>query len=166
MDLEDAYDRHAARVYRHALAITGHAADAEDVLQNVFAKLATRAAWWIPVRDAGAYLHVAARREALRLRGRRPPDVPLAEDADPVDPRSAAPRSAADRDRGPDRDALTRLVARLPVEQREVFLLHAVVGETFERIARLTGTSPNTAASRYRYARDKLKEWVDATATG
>ena len=46
---------------------------------------------------------------------------------------------------------------QLPAEQREVVHLKVWEGMTFQEIADLTGESLNTAASRYRYAIEKLR---------
>lgn len=155
MDLEDAYDRFGGAVYRHVLSITRHSADAEDVVHTVFAKLARRTSWWIPVKDVEAYLHVAARREAFRILGRSAHSS-LDEAAESeVDPASSKDAGSTDSER------LAAAIERLPADQCEVFRLHAVEGETFARIGELIGVSSNTAASRYRYAREKLREWLD-----
>ena len=45
----------------------------------------------------------------------------------------------------------------LPKEQRAVVHLHLWEELTFEQIANVTGVSKATAASRYRYALDKLR---------
>jgi DNA-directed RNA polymerase specialized sigma24 family protein len=50
----------------------------------------------------------------------------------------------------------------LPPEQREVIHLKVFEGHTFNEIADLTGESINTAASRYRYAMDKLRAMLGA----
>jgi len=49
-------------------------------------------------------------------------------------------------------------LAELPDEQRAVAHLKLWEGQTFEAIAETLNISPNTAASRYRYAIDKLRE--------
>jgi RNA polymerase sigma-70 factor (ECF subfamily) len=46
---------------------------------------------------------------------------------------------------------------QLPTLQREAFVLQADCGLGLEEIATITGTSFETAKSRLRYARDKLK---------
>ena len=48
-------------------------------------------------------------------------------------------------------------MATLPDAQREVMALKFQGGLTFAEIAAAMGTSLNTAASRYRYAIDKLR---------
>ncbi len=55
------------------------------------------------------------------------------------------------------RAELAVALAELPVEQRAVAHLKLWSGLTFEEIAEALGIPPNTAASRYRYALDKLR---------
>ena len=56
--------------------------------------------------------------------------------------------------------ALLHAIERLPPEQKEVITLKIWSELTFDEIARTLDLSLNTVASRYRYALDKLKEWV------
>ena len=56
--------------------------------------------------------------------------------------------------------ALLRVVDRLPNEQKEVLTLKIWGELTFDEIARTLDLSLNTVASRYRYALQKLKDWV------
>jgi RNA polymerase sigma-70 factor (ECF subfamily) len=48
-------------------------------------------------------------------------------------------------------------LARLPQEQRDVYLLHEESDLSLEEIARVTGVGAETAKSRLRYAVGKLK---------
>ena len=59
---------------------------------------------------------------------------------------------------------LQSALMELPEEQREVILLHVWGQMSFEETAMALGISPNTAASRYRYALSKLREQFKATA--
>jgi len=59
---------------------------------------------------------------------------------------------------------LQSALRELPEEQREVILLHVWGQMSFEETATALGISPNTAASRYRYALSKLREQFKATA--
>lgn len=58
-----------------------------------------------------------------------------------------------------EREAMTRL-AGLPQDQREVIVLKIWHECTFEEIANLLGISPNTAAGRYRYGLQKLRNFL------
>jgi RNA polymerase sigma-70 factor (ECF subfamily) len=54
--------------------------------------------------------------------------------------------------------ALLNAVAQLPAEQRSAFLLQAEGELSVEEIAHATGSSFETAKSRLRYARAKLRQ--------
>jgi RNA polymerase sigma-70 factor (ECF subfamily) len=54
--------------------------------------------------------------------------------------------------------ALQSALKTLPGEQREVVVLKIWGELTFEESAAIIGISPNTAASRYRYGLEKLRE--------
>ena len=58
----------------------------------------------------------------------------------------------------PRRPVLEAALRELPPEQRAVAHLKLWEGLTFEQIADLLGIPLNTAASRYRYALDKLRQ--------
>jgi RNA polymerase sigma-70 factor (ECF subfamily) len=72
---------------------------------------------------------------------------------------STAPFAPAD---DPDemafRNALSAALGELPADQRTVLHLKLWEGLTFEAIAGLLDIPANTAASRYRYGLDKLRE--------
>ena len=56
--------------------------------------------------------------------------------------------------------ALLQAIEQLPGEQKEVLTLKIWGDQTFDEIAKILEVSLNTAASRYRYAMEKLKKWV------
>jgi len=56
-----------------------------------------------------------------------------------------------------------RGLATLPPEQREVIVLKIWHDYTFEEIGRLLDLSPNTAAGRYRYGLQKLRQQLKET---
>jgi RNA polymerase sigma-70 factor (ECF subfamily) len=57
-----------------------------------------------------------------------------------------------------------RILAELPPEQREVIVLKIWHNSTFEEIGDLLGISPNTAAGRYRYGLQKLRQRLGPNA--
>ena len=65
---------------------------------------------------------------------------------------------AADPDEKYFRDELAEALGELPEEQRAVLHLKLWEGLTFEKIADALEIPPNTAASRYRYGIDKLRD--------
>ena len=58
---------------------------------------------------------------------------------------------------------LLRNADELPAEQKEVIFLKVFDGLTFKEIGSVCGISANTAASRYRYGLEKLREAVEKT---
>ena len=59
-----------------------------------------------------------------------------------------------------DADHVQKLLSRLPEEQRSVVVLRVWHEMTFREIAEAIDESPDTVASRWRYALGKLKEWL------
>jgi RNA polymerase sigma-70 factor (ECF subfamily) len=55
---------------------------------------------------------------------------------------------------------------RLPPEQREVLVLKIWQELTFEQIGEILALSPNTAASRYRYALGALRKQLEPLCHG
>jgi len=143
------YDAYAARVH-HVLLARGLGREAaEDVLQEVFLSLLDRGKVVTKIRNVQAYLLSVGRNMASRhvRRARRRAMLELAE------PMPAAPTAAqATRDVAA-RDAL----GQLPPEQTEVVALKVWGEMTFAQIGAALDISPNTAASRYRYALEKLR---------
>ena len=161
MTLGEAYDLHAAALYRYALALTCSREDAEDAVQDAFATLARRPRLLEGAASARAYLLVAVRNAAYTLlRGRRR--------------RGALEEALSLEIPGtPDvgRQAVEGVVMRqaflaLPREQREVLALKLFEGMTFREIAATVGASQNTVASRYRYAIDHLRRALEVGDEG
>jgi RNA polymerase sigma-70 factor (ECF subfamily) len=63
----------------------------------------------------------------------------------------------ADPDEAMFRAELSAALQELPEDQRAIVHLKLWGGMTFEEIADALAISPNTAASRYRYGIDKLR---------
>jgi RNA polymerase sigma-70 factor, ECF subfamily len=147
------YDRFAGRMYRVALRILGRREDAEDVVQDVFLAVVRSRERLNNVSDLTAYLFASLRRAAGRLALRRAQapqisQLTVDEAAAPIE--QPAPDS-------PDCHQLRQAIRLLPSEQREVIALRLDGELTFAQIAQIMGGSINTAASRYRYALEKLR---------
>jgi RNA polymerase sigma-70 factor (ECF subfamily) len=150
------YDRFGAALFRVARALLGSHQTAEDCVQDVFVGL-VRARHSLPaVRNLRAYLFTALRHGVARQadRARRLRARTLDEQAELPQPAAASPHDAAVLDAA----VLERALKRLPAEQREVVVLKISGGLTFAEIAATLDIRPNTAASRYRYALEKLRQ--------
>ncbi len=151
--LELIYDLFGGSLYGFLAARLRDAGEAEEVLQELFLDLARRPSRLLGARKIEPWLFAKARNlsiDRLRARGRaerRMADWPawLEPVAQPCDP--------------PSRD-LAELLDRLPIDQKDVIVMKVLQGRTFAEVGELLGISINTAASRYRYALEKLREWL------
>jgi RNA polymerase sigma-70 factor, ECF subfamily len=158
---ERAYDQHARGVYRAAYRVLGSAAQAQDVVQDVFLKL-----WREPGKfdarrgELGSYLRLMARSRALdtwregqaagRASDRLKIDVALDEGRPDERPAVAAEREGEWRTL---RDALRGL----PTVQREAVVLAYWGGLTADQIARRSNVPLGTAKSRIRLGLARLR---------
>ena len=146
------WDRYARDLLAYLQAIVCSRHDAEDVLQAVFVRMVRKRRRLARAACLDAYIYQIARNEAssfLKLRRRT---------------RGAAPASDTWLEPAQDNagrveltEALQTALEALPQRQREVVVLTVYQDKTFEEIARLLDVSQNTAASRYRYAMQKLR---------
>ncbi|MBI2900602.1 MAG: sigma-70 family RNA polymerase sigma factor [Planctomycetes bacterium] len=139
MDLGALYDEWASRLLGYMMAITRDRHRAEDALQNLFVKLATSEP---EMREPAVYLFRAARNEAIRAARRR---------EGPLPPEILAPAT-------PDASEVASALSALPPEQAEAIVLHAMEGFAFREVGEILGIPQDTAASRYRYGIEKLRE--------
>jgi len=155
-DLQRLYDEHAQALFAFLLNLTRDEQDTRDLLQGIFVRLAERPELLADVRDERAFLIRLAHNAAIDLM-RRSGTREKYRDAYGREPISVF-ASAANPDEQSFRETLGSALGELPPEQRAVVHLKLWEGLTFEEIAESLGMSLNTAASRYRYGLDKLRE--------
>lgn len=155
-DLERLYDEHAQALFGFVLNLTRRAADARDVLQALFVRLAEEPDLLEGVRDERGYLLRMAHHRVVDLARRR--DTRKRNYRVFADEVATVFAPAADADEQVFRERLNEALGGLPPEQRTVVHLKLWEGRTFESIAELLDIPLNTAASRYRYGLDKLRE--------
>jgi RNA polymerase sigma-70 factor (ECF subfamily) len=145
-DVRGLYEQHGRALLAYACTLLRDPSAAEDVLHQVFLNvLRGRAAI---DGEAVRYLFRAVRNTALNhIRGQAR-DVELG-DALWLESPDGSQETAL---------ALQSALRMLPAEQREVVVLKIWGQLTFDEAAAVVGVSPNTAASRYRYGLEKLRE--------
>jgi RNA polymerase sigma factor (sigma-70 family) len=149
--LASLYANYGSLVFRTARRLMGNRADAEDVTQDVFVRLATTAEGFVGSAEQfpGWLRRVAVRAALMRMRGgRRRREV----DVDGV----AALVTRAD-------DVLARLTLETALERlsdghRTVFLLKEVEGYGHAEIAELVGITVANSEVRLHRARRQLRD--------
>jgi RNA polymerase sigma-70 factor, ECF subfamily len=148
------FEVHGPKLLLCARQWTRSVADAEDVVQEAFVR------FWCRQRNLGGepigLLVTSVRRAALDL-ARRESRRAAREDRAGGGIEGSAPFFETPADGDDRRAAIESALRRLPAEQREVLVLKIWSEFTFEQIAAQLGISPNTAASRYRYALAALR---------
>ena len=155
-DLSRLYDEHAQPLYAFLLNLTRDEAGTRDLLQDIFVKIARDPELLAGVRDERAFLIRLAHNAAIDLMRRRGTRDKTREQfaAEGISP--FAPGASPDEQIF--RAALAGALAELPPDQCAVVHLKLWEGLTFEQIADALDIPLNTAASRYRYGLDKLRE--------
>ena len=153
MNLEELYGRYGENLYRYLVFRLGSPEDAEDVLQETFCRFARYAVRWKLVRNPQAFVFRVARNEVNRFL-RRKLSRPA---ADKLPDRTSSFSASLATPAEPSAILLVELADQLPDEQKEVIFMKVFDGLTFKEIGSACGISANTAASRYRYALDKLR---------
>lgn len=148
-DVVGLYRRYGHGLFAYARALTGRRDAAEDIVQEVFVRFLESESPLAKGSPVG-YLYGVARNlamESLRqaaLHRRHQPDVARARASKGFDDERAL------------MDAALAELEHLPVDQREVVVLKVLGGLTFDEIGELLQAPAATAASRYRYALEKL----------
>ncbi len=158
------------QLYTAALQMTGNPADAEDLVQETYAKAyaayhrfeqGTNLRAWLFRIQSNTYI------SEYRARRRRPAEVPV----DSVEVAAAVAvavhRSAEEEalDRLPDSD-LRRALQRLPVQMRLAVYLADAEGYRYREIAEIMSVPVGTVMSRLHRGRSRLREQLAGLAPG
>jgi len=150
------YEKYKNNLLKLAVALTNDVSTAEDAVQDVFLSFAQSAEKIRLTGNLKTYLAtcVANRiRNAVRDRQRHEATNHKNAERDVID------------EQGPERwailseelELLSKAMAQLPYEQREVIGLYMQGDMTFRQIAKMQNASINTIQGRYRYGLDKLR---------
>ena len=154
------YRTHAKRIYSLAYRFTGNAADAEELLQDIFLQAYRKLDSFRQEAALSTWLHrIAVNRclDHLRSRAARQDarTGSLADEAWPQ-PRARASSPITRLD-------LERAIAQLPDGCRAAFVLHDVEGYEHREIAALLGVAAGTSKSQVHRARLRLRALLRRT---
>jgi RNA polymerase sigma-70 factor (ECF subfamily) len=151
-------------LWRFLVRLCRDRATAEDLMQETWFAVTREAPRFRPDGRFAPWLYTIARHRVIDRHRITRATISLDatgtdDDAAPAmqlaDERSLSPPAVSEQvEQG---SAILAALQRLPQEQREAFVLQAEGDLSVEEIAAVTGTTFETAKSRLRYARDKLK---------
>jgi RNA polymerase sigma-70 factor, ECF subfamily len=153
------YERYRSPLLRFVQRMAPDSADSEEIAQETWMAVIKGRERYLPKARFVTWLFSISRRRTMdrwRKRGRCPETQLHAEGPDAIEgscayePEWCAGNEALGA-------ALLAAIAALPILQREAFLLRAEGGLGIEEIALVTGTIPETAKSRLRYALNRLR---------
>ncbi len=149
---------HLDRLYRAAWALSGSRPDAEDLVQETYARVLSRPRLLRNEDDLG-YLLRALRNTFLtqkRTEGRRLRPGPLPEQLDLVaDPQAREPQAALEA------HELYAAIAALPADYRDVLVAVDVTGLSYKEAARALRIPEGTVMSRLYRARQQVVRGVE-----
>ena len=150
---------HIDRLYRAAWALCGSREDAEDLVQDTFARVLAKPRL-LRREDDLAYLLRALRNVFIsqrRTASRRPRTVPLPDDGPP-----AAAHAASDPHAAYEAHELYAAVAALPDDFRDVLVAVDVAGLSYKEAARALRIREGTVMSRLHRGRRQVMRALDA----
>ena len=153
------FDLTSQRLLRYSLSITRNQHDAEDAVQGALVRVAERPSRLSRSEQPWPYLLRMVRNESLLILRRRKRWSSLASLADLLTRVGVDEAEMEETYR-----EVWRSLRTLPVEQSEVVVLKIWESMTFAEIAGVLEVSASTAASRYRYAMEKLSRRLGGLA--
>jgi RNA polymerase sigma-70 factor (ECF subfamily) len=151
---------HLDRLYRAAWALCGSREDAEDLVQETFARVLSRPRLLRNEDDLGYLLHALRNTFLNKLRTERRRLAPgrLPEQLDLVaDPRARDPQAAVEA------AELYAAIATLPADYRDVLVTVDVAGLSYKEAARALRTREGTVMSRLYRARQQVVRRIEGT---
>ena len=167
-DFELLVSRYQEQIYNYVLSLVRDRQLTDDIFQDTFVKIIKTIKAGL-YKDEGKFMQFAMRIahnlviDHFRKENRIPVVESSSEDYNYVD---NAPITDPSVEQGmivdQIHDDLKKLIARLPLEQREVLRMRIYEDMSFKEIADITNVSINTALGRMRYALINLRKMAES----
>jgi RNA polymerase sigma-70 factor (ECF subfamily) len=153
LEPEDLGD-HLDRLYRAAWGLCGRREDAEDLVQETYARVLARPRWLRRDDDLAYLLRTLRNVHVSRMRaaGRRPAPVPM----EGLHAEPSAPHGAWSPDAALDARELFAAIAALPGPSRDVLVAVDVAGLSYAEAGRALGVREATITTRLHRARRRI----------
>jgi RNA polymerase sigma factor (sigma-70 family) len=147
------YERYSKAMYNTALRITGHIADAEDILQDSFTDAFTQLRSFENKATFGAWLkQIVVFKSITLLKSKRLAFVNLEMEAEQV----AQEEETDEREIELTIEGVKKAINQLPDGYRAVITLYLLEGYDHEEIAEIIGIAQSTVRTQYKRGKEKL----------
>ncbi|WP_298442366.1 RNA polymerase sigma factor [uncultured Ferrimonas sp.] len=144
------FEQHHRRVYALCLRLCQHPNCAEEATQEVFLRLWQKLDSYQGEANFSTWLHRLSVNHAINFtRKGQWWRQRLNHDSSHEPSHNPIPQQGIDR-----------LLPKLPVRRRQVFVLHAIEGYQHQEIGELLGISSGASKAHYHHARTQLQEWL------
>jgi RNA polymerase sigma-70 factor (ECF subfamily) len=151
-------DEWQKRVYTHLYHLVGNHADADDATQETFIQLLMAIHTFEARSQFSTWLYTIAHRKGIdTLRKRNRINKHIVEDSEIRSLSVASPAAQALNAEQISR-LLEQAIQRLPIRQKQVFLLHYYEGQSFKQIGEITGITSGALKASYHHARKKIEK--------
>lgn len=151
------FERHHGRLYNYCLRLTGDPETSRDLVQEVFFRMLKYRSTY---RDDGTFLpwfYRLARNACYdHFRGSSSREVPTEVEA--METPSPAPGPPEEAERREEARLLSRALARLPVEKRELLVMARFGSLGYREMAEVLGTTAGALRVRVHRALKELRE--------
>jgi len=157
--LRKIYEKYKDDVLTTAAVLLNQPSEAEEVLHDVFLIFARGIGEFQLYESLKNCLMTYTVNEVRDRMRKKMYEVVGLDSTGPIRSDSDEPEQAVIE--GEESEVLADVLAQLPLQQREVIMLHLQGGMRFRQIADVQGVSINTVESRYRYGLDTLRSlWI------
>jgi len=156
--------RYESKIYNYGMRLTGNAADAMDLMQEVFLGVYRNLHRFRGDAKFSSWIFRIAHNKAIDMNRRKrlmtaSTRVIDGEESDVLDSIASPPQYEPDTQIGGQQQngQVLKMLSQLPMEQRLIVELKVYQSQTFEEIADMQDISVNTAKTRFYTALKKLK---------
>lgn len=135
-------------LFRYAFFRIGDRADAEDIVQDAFLKIASTTS---SVQNPKAYLYRVVTNSCINLQRRK-------SRFQPIEPKIPSQNSSDEYEAREEQQRIARLLSKLPDKQAEVIRLHIHANLKFTEIAEVLEIPVTTVKSRFTSGIERLKQ--------
>ena len=147
------------KIYWHARRLTGNHLDADEILQEVLLVLYNKLKTFAFKSSVYTWIYTITYTRSINyLKKKKLRTILSLSDIRNIEDESS--NVIEDIDKRQKLEKIEKALQKLPIKQREVFIMRTYDEMSYEEISKVTGKSPGTLKANYFHALNKMKELV------